>query len=62
MKPEKVCRIVGACAILHNIAIMRNEPLEEEQEVEEAELVEVPAFEGRQDGRGVREHIARTFF
>ena len=62
MKPEKVCRIVGACIVLHNIAIMRNEPLQIDEELEDPEPVEVPAFNGRQDGRGVREHIARTFF
>jgi hypothetical protein len=28
MKPEKVCRIIGAGAILHNIALLRNEPLD----------------------------------
>jgi hypothetical protein len=27
MKPVKICRIIGACAILHNIALLRNEPL-----------------------------------
>jgi hypothetical protein len=27
MKPGKVCRLVIACAVLHNIAIKRNEPL-----------------------------------
>jgi hypothetical protein len=28
MKPVKICRIIGACAILHNIALLRNEPLD----------------------------------
>ncbi|XP_071142099.1 putative nuclease HARBI1 [Mytilus edulis] len=27
MKPEKVCRIFGACAVLHNIGLSRNEAL-----------------------------------
>ena len=27
MKPEKVCMMIGACAVLHNIAILRKEPL-----------------------------------
>jgi hypothetical protein len=32
MKPQKVCRIIGACAILHNIALLRNEPLDADDE------------------------------
>ena len=27
MKPEKVCRVFGACAVLHNISLTRNEPV-----------------------------------
>ena len=29
MAPEKVCLIIGACAVLHNIAILQNEPMED---------------------------------
>ena len=29
MAPEKVCLIIGACAILHNIAILLKEPMED---------------------------------
>ena len=29
MAPEKVCIIIGACAILHNIAILLKEPMED---------------------------------
>ena len=28
MTPEKTCILIGACAILHNIAILRNEPVD----------------------------------
>ena len=26
MSPEKTCQLIGACAVLHNIAVLRNEP------------------------------------
>ena len=29
MAPEKVCMIVGACAVLHNIALQLHEPMED---------------------------------
>ncbi|CAG2240150.1 HARBI1 [Mytilus edulis] len=64
MKPEKVCRVFGACAVLHNIALTRNEPLEDVcgVHVQQDQPVQVPNFEGEQDGRHIREHIARVFF
>lgn len=59
MSPERVCAIIMACAVLHNIAIERREPepppvLEEEQEEERDEV------EG--DGGAVRDYMAQTFF
>ena len=65
MKPDKVCRIIGACAVLHNIAIMMNEPLDDDDNIDngdEHQRVPVQAFTGPQDGRAVRDHIARSFF
>ncbi|XP_063416443.1 putative nuclease HARBI1 [Mytilus trossulus] len=64
MKPEKVCRVFGACAVLHTIALTRNEPLEDVcgVNVQQDQPVQVPNFEGEQDGRHIREHIARVFF
>jgi hypothetical protein len=38
MKPDRVCTIVMACAVLHNIAVERREP---EPEAEEDELIEM---------------------
>ena len=29
MAPERVCNIIGACAVLHNIAILQKEPMED---------------------------------
>ncbi|XP_052084585.1 putative nuclease HARBI1 [Mytilus californianus] len=64
MKPEKVCRVFGAYAVLHNIALTRNEPLDDVfgVHVQQDQPVQVPHFEGEQDGRHIREHIARVFF
>ena len=38
IKPDRVCTIVMACAVLHNIAVERREP---EPEAEEDELIEM---------------------
>lgn len=63
MAPPKCCRVIGACAILHNIALRRKEPLvDDDGNVPAPQPVDVPAFNGRQDGGAVREHIARSFF
>ena len=62
MKPEKACRIIGACAILHNIAMLLREPLEQNDDDNDDQIVPVPAFNGQQDGRAVRDHIATSFF
>ncbi|CAC5415895.1 HARBI1 [Mytilus coruscus] len=64
MKPEKVYRIFGACAVLYNIALSRNEPLvnDDGAGVRLDQPVQVPAFVGVQDGRNTREHVARVFF
>ncbi|CAG2239928.1 unnamed protein product [Mytilus edulis] len=64
MKPEKVCRVIGACAVLNNKALTRNVPLEDicGVHVQHDQPVQVPNFEGEQDGRHIREHIARVFF
>ena len=60
MRPERVCAIIMACAVLHNIAIDRQEP-EPEPEQEPEEIEEV--FDGNDgDGGAVRDYMAETFF
>ncbi|XP_013379513.1 putative nuclease HARBI1 [Lingula anatina] len=62
MAPARVSTIVGACAVLHNIAINLKEPIPDN--------VQVPAdngdmgvqYQGPQDGRAVRDHLASTYF
>lgn len=62
LKPQKVCRVIVACAILHNIAVLLREPLIDNDEDHDQEPVPVPPFAGVQDGRSVRDHISRSFF
>ncbi len=61
MHPEKVCKLIGACAILHNIAIAFNEPMEDE-EGDEDDQPDVQKYQGRETGHLIRDHIANTFF
>ena len=62
MKPEKVCLLIGACAILKNIAIMFNEPEEDEDTDLEETDHEVEPLVGHDTGRQIRAHITNTFF
>ena len=65
MKPDRVCTIVMACAVLHNIAIERREP---EPEAEDLDLVEVEDGAEYLDGAEVRDgvharnYMAQTYF
>ena len=52
MAPEKVCMIVGACAVLHNIALQLHEPMEDE---EVDELADVDPYHGPQQGLSLRD-------
>ena len=61
MRPERVCQLIGACAILHNIAIAFNEPMEDEEDYEDDEP-DVQEYQGRKRGHLIRDHIANTFF
>jgi hypothetical protein len=60
MHPERVCAIVGACAVLHNIAITRNEPMED-GDVED-DSPEMDHYNGPEHGFAIRTHICNTFF
>ena len=62
-KPEKVCRIVVACAVLHNFCITRgimHEPEDLNVEVDEG-LVAAPTHNIPQ-GVAVRRHLIETIF
>ncbi|KAL4231460.1 hypothetical protein ACF0H5_009037 [Mactra antiquata] len=60
MKPAKVSRIIVVCAVLHNLQILWNEPEYEDTYNEDQPGGEV--YEGRQDGRGIRAHVADHYF
>ncbi|CAC5421336.1 HARBI1 [Mytilus coruscus] len=63
MTPSKACKIIIACAILHNICILLNEPdIEDDGLAIENDGDLGDRFFGDQDGRGVRDHISSTFF
>ena len=58
MKPEKVCLLIGACAILQNIAIMFNEPDDDDDDYDyQIEEPEVEAHVGPDTGSQIRAHI-----
>ena len=61
MAPEKVCQIIGACAVLHNIAMLLKEPMEDGEVEDEMNDVN-DAYYGPDQGRAVRNHICHTYF
>ena len=60
MQPEKVCKLIGACGILHNIALAFNEPMLELEDDDNQPEVEI--YEGPQTGVLIRQHITNTSF
>ena len=62
MAPEKVCQIIGAYAVLHNIAINRNEPMEDGIDQEDELFVDVDHYNGPEQGLAIRDHICNTLF
>lgn len=59
MDPEKVCQLIGACAVLHNIALSFNEPIEDDGNIEDNDVDE---YHGPENGNMIRDHITNTFF
>nr|XP_022304810.1 uncharacterized protein LOC111111912 isoform X2 [Crassostrea virginica] len=60
MHPERVCTIIGACAVLHNLAIIFREPLiDEDCDVD-------GSFQGQyigpEDGKNIRNYITQNYF
>ncbi|CAC5402876.1 HARBI1 [Mytilus coruscus] len=62
MDPKKVTKIVMVCAILHNICIQLYEPDVAAEEPVNEDVENGINYNEQQDGRGIREHIAGTYF
>ena len=58
MSPDRVCTIIAACCILHNIAINHHEPIDREEE--EILLEEDNQYDGVNTGAAIRNSIAAT--
>ena len=58
MQPEKVCHLMGACAILYNIAIAFNEPMEDLEDDDDEP--DVQDYQGPENGRLIRDHITNS--
>ena len=63
MKPDRVCTIVMACAVLHNIAQDRHEPMPQEDKFDFVELEDEGHFvEVERDEVTTRDYMAQTYF
>ncbi|XP_032238952.1 putative nuclease HARBI1 [Nematostella vectensis] len=61
--PSKATLLIGACAVLHNIAIIRNDVYNPPRGVVfEDDQPEVPPYEGPEDGLRIREYICQNYF
>jgi hypothetical protein len=59
MTPERACVVIGACAVLHNIAMDFHEPMDGD---EAPEADDQAAYRGPENGQSVRAHITQSFF
>ena len=62
MAPDRVCTIIVACIVLHNIAIRLREPEVDDGVVGEEEYDLHEEYRGPDNGNAVRRHITDTFF
>ncbi len=62
MSPDRVCTVVVACCILHNIAIDNNEPVPDFEDDGPWNEDQGDDFVGIETGQVVRAHIANTYF
>lgn len=62
MSPERVCTLVAACCILHNIAIENNEPMEDDDDDHQDPPDLGHNYDGVNRGTAVRNHITNTYF
>lgn len=62
--PEKICQIVVACYMLHNIAVRSGMPndMVAQHGGENDDPPPLQAEDGREDGRQTRDELIRTYF
>ncbi|XP_048583370.1 uncharacterized protein LOC116605165 [Nematostella vectensis] len=61
MKPEKVSQLIGACAVLHNIAILRNDIYDGPAAGPDDEP-DLNVYQGPEDGKIIRDFISNSYF
>ncbi|XP_048575395.1 putative nuclease HARBI1 [Nematostella vectensis] len=61
MKPEKVSQLLGACAVLHNIAILRNDIYDGPAAGPDDEP-DLNVYQGPEDGKIIRDFISNSNF
>lgn len=62
MAPDRVCTIIVACFVLHNIAVFLREPeIDDDWDIDEQEFDVQEQYHGPDRGNAVRKHITDTF-
>lgn len=62
MTPERVCTVIGACAVLHNLAILFREPVvDDDQDVDIDGNIQ-GQYNGPDDGKNIRNYITLHYF
>ena len=62
MAPDRVCTIVVACFVLHNIAVNLREPEVDDVNIDNEDCDVQEQYHGPENGNAVRKHITDTFF
>ena len=62
MAPDRVCTIVVACFVLHNIAVNLREPEVDDVNIDNEDCDVQEQYHGPENGNAVRKHITDIFF
>ena len=62
MSPDRVCTILAACCVLHNIAVGLREPEVHYDNMADADFDVQVQYQGPENGNAVRRHITDSFF